>query len=248
MENSVECEYLAWDSEFFGRTIARAMVSRLTEDMADKIESWCAAQNIECLYFLADSSDPETTKVAQARGFRFVDARLTLERRTNETDGKGSPAVTVRSAEEEDIPALRMLARTAHHDSRFYFDGNFLRMRCDALFEAWIEKSCRGWAQKVFVAGENGQADGYLTCHVSDAGEGQIALVGVSENARGKGLGTSLIWEALRWFEQQGIGTITVVTQGRNVAAQRLYQKCGFATRSMEFWFHKWFSAKGASE
>jgi hypothetical protein len=31
-----------------------------------------------------------------------------------------------------------------------------------------------------------------------------------------------------------------VVTQARNVPAQRLYQKCGFITRSVELWFHRW--------
>ena len=47
---------------------------------------------------------------------------------------------------------------------------------------------------------------------------------------------------AARWFEQEDAEKIRVVTQGRNVAAQRLYQKCGFASSSMEIWFHRWFS------
>ena len=34
-----------------------------------------------------------------------------------------------------------------------------------------------------------------------------------------------------------------VVTQGRNIAGQRLYQRCGFLTRSVELWYHKWYPA-----
>jgi hypothetical protein len=34
---------------------------------------------------------------------------------------------------------------------------------------------------------------------------------------------------------------VQVITQGRNYAAQRLYQRAGFVTRKTELWYHKWF-------
>jgi hypothetical protein len=33
----------------------------------------------------------------------------------------------------------------------------------------------------------------------------------------------------------------TVVTQGRNVVSQRVYQRCAFMTRSAQLWYHCWF-------
>jgi len=45
----------------------------------------------------------------------------------------------------------------------------------------------------------------------------------------------------MNWFADQNASNITVVTQGRNVAAQRLYQRLGFVTRSLELTYHKWF-------
>jgi len=241
MGNSGECEYLEWDSEFFGRRIARTKIPRLTNELVGRIEEWCALERVECLYFLADSSDQLTTRLAQSRRFRFVDAKLTFERLRERGEIGKAPQLPVREAEERDIPALREIARGAHRDSRFYYDGNFTERQCDELYETWIEKSCRGWAQKVFVAGGGAAAEGYVTCHLRDSRIGQIGLVGVSETARGKGLGRNLVAHAVRWFEQEGVEKIQVVTQGRNVAAQRLYQRCGFATSSMEVWFHRWF-------
>ena len=38
---------------------------------------------------------------------------------------------------------------------------------------------------------------------------------------------------------------ITVVTQGRNARAQRLYQRAGFVTESVRLWFHRWFDRRG---
>ena len=248
MDRGAECEYLEWDSEFFGKRIGRLTVSRLDEALANQLEDWCLEQRIDCVYFLADSSDPETTSVAQSRGFRFVDARITLERGLSRINreaggnaGDDEAPFSLRRAEESDIPALREMARTAHLDSRFYFDEHFPRERCNELYETWIERSCRGWVDSVFVAEEGETAAGYITCDIKDARRGQIGLVGVSEKARGKGVGTRLVSQAVLWFRKQAMERISVVTQGRNVRAQRLYQRCGFEVSALEIWFHRWF-------
>jgi hypothetical protein len=40
---------------------------------------------------------------------------------------------------------------------------------------------------------------------------------------------------------------VNVVTQGRNSKAQRLYERCGFLTRSVQLWYHRWFMPRGAT-
>jgi hypothetical protein len=42
-----------------------------------------------------------------------------------------------------------------------------------------------------------------------------------------------------------GAQDVAVVTQGRNGAAQRLYQRCGFVTHALDLWYHKWYSTSG---
>ena len=74
---------------------------------------------------------------------------------------------------------------------------------------------------------------------------GQIGLVGVHPDARGNGVGAALVNAGLRWFGSVGARDVAVVTQGQNVTAQRLYQRCGFATSRIELWYHKWFSFVG---
>ena len=83
---------------------------------------------------------------------------------------------------------------------------------------------------------------GYVSCHLDgEDGAGRIGLVAVSSHARGDGLGRTLVLAALRWFEEQGVGTVRVVSQARNCEAQRLYQRCGFVTDSVHLWYHKWY-------
>jgi ribosomal protein S18 acetylase RimI-like enzyme len=137
---------------------------------------------------------------------------------------------------------LREIAGVSHTDSRFYHDSGFPRQRCDELYRTWIEKSCNGYADIVLVAEVEDTAVGYISCHLLDGGGGQIGLVGVDAQMQGHGLGRALICSALTWFAGQGATRVTVVTQGRNLAAQRLYARSGFVPKSVQLWYHRWFS------
>jgi dTDP-4-amino-4,6-dideoxy-D-galactose acyltransferase len=237
------CEYLEWDSRFFGFRIARVTTNRLTPERLKAIRSWCEAMRIACLYFLADSSDRRTAWLAHEASFRLVDLRVTLE-----SDVKGlnsgrdaGGTYAVRPSTPADIQVLRTIARQSHHASRFYYDPNFPTALCDALYETWITKSCEGYADVVLVPELGGRVAGYVSCHLGGNGTGRIGLLAVAPDAQSQGIGRLLVEASRRWFAQQGMGRATVVTQGRNADAQRLYQRGGFITRSVEEWHHRWF-------
>ncbi len=231
------CQLLNWDTEFFGMRVARLNRAQPTAAEMRSALDWCAAENISCLYLLTGSNDPETTRLAEECGFHFADIRVTLERSGG--DAPSDIPSGIRIATEEDVAALKSIAGVSHTDSRFYYDTGFPRERCDELYRVWIEKSCRGYAQRVFVAEHQGAPVGYITCH-NDEG-GRIGLLGVAENARGLGLGGRLISAALHYFAESKLQRVTVVTQGRNAAAQRLYTRHGFLPLSTELWYHRWF-------
>lgn len=242
---AVPCRFLEWDSEFFSRRVARVDGERLTPETVDAIEAWCEQQRIDCLYFLADSNDPRTVALAEACGFHFVDIRLTMGRRL---DGPGAeqdaPAeVDIDLPVAADLPVLRAIARDSHRVSRFFFDARFPDERCEALYERWIAQSCEGYADAVFVARRDRLPLGYITCHRSAvAGTVEIGLLGVVAAARGKGVGRRLVNAALDWARMQPeTGQVVTVTQGRNVGAQQLYQRCGFRTTRVRLWYHRWF-------
>ncbi len=244
MEANALCQRLPWNSDFFGLNIARLNPNSLSPEIVREALAWSEANNIDCLYFLADANDPATVRLAEDNAFRFMDIRITLDRRLQGNapinEEKAGPG-TIRPHEPADIPTLKAIARASHHNSRFYYDPNFPEARCDDLYETWIEKSCNGYADMVFVADIGGEAEGYISCHLPAPGEGQIGLVGIAARSQGKGLGQKLVNEALRWFAEKGVSHVTVVTQGRNANAQRLYQRCGFVTREVQLWYHRWF-------
>jgi dTDP-4-amino-4,6-dideoxy-D-galactose acyltransferase len=235
---------LEWDSEFFGLRIARVISNQLTPENVLLIVRLCDNLHVDCLYFLCAADDQESVKVAQDNGFILVDIRLTLEKRLglDRAEYDNSFQGMVRPAVLNDLETLRKIARTGHRNTRFYSDPGFPNDRCDDLYETWIEKSYNGYANSVFVAEFGGQAAGYISCHLLDMQvEGQIGLLGVASGQQKMGFGKKLVNASLGWFSNQGIGTVSVVTQGRNVPAQRLYQRCGFLTKSVQLWYHRWF-------
>ena len=103
-------------------------------------------------------------------------------------------------------------------------------------------KSCRGDAAVVFVAEGAGQPVGYLSCHLPEPQPGPDGLLAVSAAAQGRGLGHRLLQPPCTGSPRQGAGQVAVVTQGRNIPAQRLYQRYGFRTQSVQLWYHRWFA------
>lgn len=240
------CTRLPWDSEFFGMEIAKVQTEHLTPEALADIGTWCADHAIDCLYFLADPNDAVSLRCAERFGFELVDVRTTLTRRIGPEGAtvRVPEGAAIRPALPSDLAALGAIARSSYHDSRFYFDGRFPVEKCDRLYEIWLEKSYSDETGVVLVAEWQGTPSGYVTCDRVDEATGQIGLI--ASAVPGVGLGTALASAAVNWFRDQGFTRAQVVTQGRNVRAQALYQVSGFVTSAVELWYHRWFH--GSSE
>ena len=238
------CRLLEWDTNFFRRRIARIIPSQLTTEDIAKIQKWSQANLVDCLYFACDASDENSARVAEENQFRLTDVRITFElTKFPVTSNKIVSEREIRRAKSEDVLQLKEIARRSHLDSRYYFDSNFPRELCDRLYEVWIERSCNGYADAVFVAELDSKVCGYITCHLKEHSEGQIGLIALDESAQGKGLGQKLFTATLDFFQSRNIERITVVTQGRNIRAQRFYQRSDFVSCSLELYYHWWINS-----
>lgn len=216
-----EARVLEWDSDFWGVTIAQADSAR-------------AGFAGDCMWLLLDAGDIDQIHFAEDRGFRLMDVRVTLERPASTmTYTRALPVVPA------DVEALAAIARTAHRSTRFYADPRFDRERCDDLYEGWLRNSVNGWADRVLRVGLPGAPLGYVTVHL-DGDAGSIGLIAVAEHARGRGNGVALVRGALTHAARAGARSMSVVTQGRNVAALRCFEACGCRVVQMQVWMHKW--------
>jgi GNAT superfamily N-acetyltransferase len=208
----------------------------LSTEFAARVDRWADEQEIACVYFLASGDDPASAHVAESVGFHLMDLRTELRR------GAAPPESTkdLRPAREHDREALRAIARSSHGITRFYADPRFPDDRCNDLYATWIDRSLDGWAQAVLVADAEGGPSGYVSVHL-DGDQGSIGLIAVDKRARGRGLGEALSRGAVGWCAREGATSVSVVTQGRNAAALRTFERAGFRAQSVGIWFHKWY-------
>jgi dTDP-4-amino-4,6-dideoxy-D-galactose acyltransferase len=244
--DSEPCEILPWDSTFFGRRIARVRGDLLTPDLCRAIDHWASEHRIDLVYFLARPDDLQTTELAEANGYQLVDVRMTFER---SLDSEFKPethcTAAIRPAVAADRDALIALARQSHQGTRFYFDSRIPRDKADELYAAWMARDLGG---DVVVAERGGQIAGYVTfTYDPQRAVGSIGLTAVASSQRGGGIGRALMGTALQAMRNRGARRVTVVTQGRNLAAQRLYGRCGFIACNLQLYYHRWFIADGAS-
>jgi len=242
------CRLREWDSEFFAFPIAEITVKKGSISDFSSALNWCYDNKVECVYLLLPASDVATIRHVEESGFRLADIRTTLACSFDPTlpifGPACRPSVICRPHQPGDIPKLMHIASTAHDVTRFYTDTRFPRRKCSRLYSEWIRKSCEeNFSDIVLVSESKGEPCGYITCKLDrEKPTGQIGLVGVAEFARGRGVGGSLVSSALEWFASNEVESVSVVTQGQNKAALKLYQRFGFDLLSLDLWFHKWFS------
>lgn len=230
---------LPWDTEFFGVRVARALPRALTPRNIGPLLRECRRTRVECLYLDVDAGDSRSLAIAEAHGFLLVDVRVRLTRPLEGPIPRSAAGVEVAPPRAGDLPSLRRIARGVSRVSRYYHDRRF-RQHAARLYGAWITKAWRESSGSVLVARLAQQPVGFLTTK-SDGADGKIDLVGVSPNARGREVGLCLVAAALRRFRQGGLRGAEVLTQGRNVAALRLYGKAGFQVAGVSLFYHRWF-------
>lgn len=239
-------ETLAWDSEFFGIPIGRIVSCRLDKENVQAVLEEARSRGLRCIYFQGDPDDPVTVETAEQQGFHLVDVRVVME---HPYDNRPAPipryairqGLLIDVPRQEELERLQDIAAQIGHTSRFDFDKNFESGDCERLYRRWIKSACEGFADIVLVArwACDSMAVGLIACAVRD-GTCHIQLAGVQSGHRQQGVGTGLVQSALDWGRIQNAHSMQVVTQARNVSAQRLYQQMGFFTKSMTLYYHKW--------
>jgi dTDP-4-amino-4,6-dideoxy-D-galactose acyltransferase len=237
---------LPWDSEFFGVSIGRINLPGLNGDNVAILLDQAQMQGFKCLYFEADPNDPVTVSLAEQNNFNLVDVRVVLEHPFDDRPAPVPrypvpPELLISPPHLGEMSRLQDISAQIGLTSRFHFDQHFGQLQSERLYRVWIQNACAGFADIVLVARwqHNGDAVGLITCTLKD-NIGDIQLAGVHVDYRKQNVGTGLVQTALGWAKAQKASSMQVVTQARNVPAQRLYQQMGFFTRSMTLFYHKW--------
>ncbi|MDP3000036.1 MAG: GNAT family N-acetyltransferase [Bryobacterales bacterium] len=235
---------LKWDSAFFGFGVGRVTCLRLTESIEARVRQKAADQDLRFIEFRCGSGDRLSVTTAEAHRYSLADTRVTFELKNPRANGDDSNRkLHIAVAREEDIDALVSIGSDLYRDSRYYFDGGFEEETLRAFYGTWIRNGVLGTFDDFALAlYDNGCPIGFCTVKLQrgHSAAGRIGLFGLSRDHHGMGLGAAFLRASVEWLAKDGVTSLEVVTQGRNVAAQRLYQRAGFLTKRVELTYHKW--------
>jgi len=251
----------AWDSNHFGfgiGKIRRVVVSdalkrqhavRAREALIESCMKWMKQNQVKCLIARADLDNVEDILAYDKNDFQLADVLVIFHRDVEAPnpalDSPPSESATIRPSRPEDVGTLMEIARASFAKDHFHRDPNFPQDKSDELFARWIHNSCHGSATTVLVAAEKNQEPcGFIACKTEQLERepkyGVIDLIAVSPLSQGRGIGTQLVTEAVRWFAAN-VESIFVGTQANNIPSIRTYEKVGFRLLDTQLTLHKWF-------
>lgn len=235
---------LIWDSKLLNRKIGELKVdSESPPQLETVIEE---AKKDEFKYIICKLQSQQTTliKLLESLGFYLSDIGVTWEvksdkflyKNMNESSDIRNIRKIIKIATKKDISVLKEMVKSLFLESRFYNDPFFSKEEADNIYQMWIENSVRGYVADIVFHIPN---TGFVTCKKSSHSTGEIVLIGVKKDFRGKGIGTILIEEAIKWFRMQGINFVSVRTQLKNLNSMNFYLKLNFYIKGYDIVFAK---------
>jgi hypothetical protein len=228
-------EHLAWDSDFFGFAIGKVALDGVTPAQLDQIDAEAAELGLRCLYGSLDATRPGPTAVdVQARGFRFVEAAVTLERPAGPfpTPTSGS---TVREGTVDDLPLLADAIAVLSPWSRYGADPNFGYEAAERMFRAWVERAARADDRLLTIAEDDDGVTG-IAAHVRGERD-RIDLMGVTKP--GTGIPHVFIEAFLEWAGHEATEAGPCAT--RNMSVIRFLERDGYRVNKAQYHYHRWF-------
>lgn len=217
---------LQWDTDFFKRKIG-VLSGDLASPSAVMADLELArAAGFEYLTCRPSVDDAAAIRTLEAAGFYLTDVGVTWSADAAQYL-RTAPAVSpaVRPATPADLPLLSAEAVRLFRRSRFYSDPFFTDAEADRLHVAWLANSVAGTAADVVLITPDA---GFVTCKITQDGNGGVPLIGVWEQSRKRGAGRELMTAAVGWFAGRGAPLVRVKTQVKNLRAMNFYHRLGF--------------------
>lgn len=237
-------QLLEWDTSFFGFPVARICDSHLTAHQLAETLNQLAEQRISLVYWSSNSKLDD--EVARSLSGILVDRKITYVTDLRQFDPATQPGIglvapfTSEGCSIEDLRKLELLAIQSAEFSRFAKDPRISKARVDALYTLWMKRSIyKQIASEVLVAHNSNHIVAVVTLGEKE-GRGDIGLLAVDSEVRGRKFGECLVRAAQSWFVSQGYEIGQVVTQLENRPACRLYEKCGYSIEKLQYFYHFW--------
>ena len=233
-------QMLEWDTVFFGINVARIEGAYISLQKLEHILSDLKQKNVKLVYWPSDLKLNQ--EVINNLGGQLVDIKTTFTvalKRLN-LDNFIPTNIIVPYSLSMPITEIEDLAIQSGEYSRFAIDQHFPNQKFEALYKNWISQSLnKNIADEVLIIQDSDHIVGMITLGEKN-GRGDIGLIAINQNHRGKKYGEKLVRAAQKWLIKNDFEIGQVITQGNNIPACNLYKKCGYSMEKVEYYYHFW--------
>ncbi len=240
MEINRDC----FNSEIFNLSMGNIVLSEADHSLSDtdviNLKDKAKENGFEHLSVKICTSNKQCINPFFRQGFYLTDTLLEYKYTYKNELPEDFPHKTIiRDYTEKDINELMRISKKSFEYDRFHSDPFLDNNLCDKYYEQWIYNSCHGFADKVIVSEHEGKAVGFTTGKADHNQEyGRLVLSAVSDQYRGLGIYTSMIYEGMKWLQKEGFAGLFVGTQINNIAVQKAWIKLGFTVSTSEYVLH----------
>ncbi|WP_430410901.1 GNAT family N-acetyltransferase [Kordia sp.] len=228
----MELYKLDWDSNFFGYEIAKCVVSNKENFEVPLFHK--LAENFKLIYVFSEA--PLATET-----LKLVDEKIVYHQEIKQQQTTKIPEIKVFDKAQHSYDQLVNLAYASGIHSRFRTDEEFKNDEFRKLYKKWIDNSIsQKEKHEVLIYEKHNELLGLITYNIDNQQNSTIGLLAVHSNARGLGVASKLIADAMLRISEQGIPSVEVATQLNNIPANALYKKCGFTKKYINYIYHYW--------
>lgn len=238
---TAEFAILNFDTEIFGFKTAKILSPRLSAVELQAALMQLGAQDVRLVYWPSDSADSDSQNAArQLQGFLCSQqANYVVDLRSLPPSLAVAARVKIFESKESN-EELENLAIQAGNYSRFKVDPKFPYDLFFKLYTAWMRNSLTGIAADCTMVVWSGDEIAGMVTAGRKKDYGYIGLLAVSQEHRGRSVGTMLVSSAQAYLRSNGLLEGRVATQLSNKPACHLYEKCGFKVDKIENIYHFW--------
>lgn len=230
---------LDWDSKFFNYKVAMIdgeHIGSLTEMRMCLAE--LKEQDFKLAYIFVADTNIKLDNIARLSGGFLADKKTRFSTLSIQQTEQSKNILSYTGP----VHNIRDLAIESGIYSRFNVDKNFRNKEFERLYTQWITRSVsREIADEVLIYKENESIAGLVTLKATEA-IGQIGLIAVSMESRGKGIAQDLMHASHNWYSSKKLTKANVVTQGGNIPACKFYEKCGYHISEVQHVYHFWLN------
>ncbi len=228
------CEYLKWDSEFFGFKIGKISEYTNIKNFQNTINSF-RDEGYRLIYCFTHPENIEVNNLL-SKYAQLVDEKITyykiIEKLNYDVDKNIIPCSKISTE-------LISLVLQSGEFSRFKIDPNFPEGSLERLYVKWIENTINKKFGDILYVHMVNKIIGFITLRTAN-GIGNIDLIAVANDFRGQSIGSKLLMCAYNYFVNKNITNIEVVTQKNNILACKFYEKNNFKIKNIVNIYHLW--------